>query len=63
LSKLGRAIAGVGTAYLLNKDDSNDATSYEVWQCPACSCEALYMLSRQEGSVQWQKIAQITSCG
>lgn len=41
---------------------NSDATSYEVWECPACHCEVLLQITKQEGGRRTQQMGDISSC-
>ncbi|HKV83457.1 MAG TPA: hypothetical protein VJN88_02805 [Ktedonobacterales bacterium] len=62
LGKWANAATAMGAAYGLVKDQNNNATSYEVFKCPACGCEALYQYRRQNGTTNWAKFADIRYC-
>lgn len=58
LGKIGMGLLGAYAA----QQTSENADSFEVWQCTRCGCEACYQIETDDGSWRKSKVAEITSC-
>ena len=56
--KFGMSLLGA----LHAQQTSENADSFEVWQCTRCGCEACYQIEKGNGSWRKSKVAEITNC-